>query len=212
MKAFHFTDGMTLRDGQTLEVGKTYIYDGEIKICRSGYHASKNVLDALKYAPGFTLSLVECDEIEEEHDDKFVYRIRKVLEIHDVREIVLNWCIDVAEEAVKKYWTDEKDSRPFDAIEAARECLENPSDKNIAAAAARAAYDAARDAAAWAARADAARAAAYAAWAAYDAARDAADAARDAADAAYAAADAYAAQEVELNARLQIIFNNSLDF
>ena len=37
MRAYHFTDGMKLRDGQELIVGKTYVYDGYIQICRSGY-------------------------------------------------------------------------------------------------------------------------------------------------------------------------------
>ena len=111
MKAFHFTNGMILRDGTPLEVGKTYIFEGDIKICKSGYHASKNVLDALYYAPDFTLSLVECEEIETEHYDKFVCRIRKVLETHEVKDIILNWCLDVAENSLNSYWKSKKDRR-----------------------------------------------------------------------------------------------------
>jgi hypothetical protein len=106
----------------------------------------------------------------------------------------VSYAIFAAEQVIsiyeKKY---PNDNRPYKAIEAARKCIENPTDKNKNAAAA-----AAADAAYAAADADAAAAAAYAAaaaaaYAAYAAAAAAAYAAYAAAADAYAAAAAYAA-------------------
>ena len=78
--AWHFTDGNKLRDGSPLPtVGDWLKYSGDIKICKTGYHFSRTPWDALKYAPGDTLHLVECDEIEDEHSDKGVCRRRRII-------------------------------------------------------------------------------------------------------------------------------------
>ena len=51
--AWHFTDGNKLRDGTPLPaVGEWLEYEGEVRICRSGYHYSLLPSDALLYAPG----------------------------------------------------------------------------------------------------------------------------------------------------------------
>mgnify|MGYP000852756877 CR=1 FL=1 len=111
------------------------------------------------------------------------------------QELVLVACWGAR--GAQKYWTDESDTRPMDAIKAAKRWAKNPSDKNEAAAWAAgdavwgAAWGAALDterAAAWAAE-GAASAAARAAWAA-GAAAWAAGAAGAAAWAAGAAARA----------------------
>ena len=100
----------------------------------------------------------------------------------------------------KKY---PKDKRPRLAIEAAKKCIENPSEENKRAAYAyAAAADADAYAAAYAAAAAAAYAAAYAAAAAYYAAA-AAYAAYAAYYAAYAAAAAYATYDAACAARKQ---------
>jgi len=49
---YHFTNGMVLRDGQPLKVGKLYKHPGKLGMCVSGYHASIDIGDALSYAPG----------------------------------------------------------------------------------------------------------------------------------------------------------------
>jgi hypothetical protein len=65
--AWHFTDGMKLRDGQPLKVGKVYKHMGPLVMCSTGYHASVDIRDALSYAPGFVVSCVECSgEIEKQ--------------------------------------------------------------------------------------------------------------------------------------------------
>ena len=99
--AWHWTDGMKLRDGQILKVGKTYRYEGTLEMCERGYHASRDIRDALSYAPGFTVSRVECSGDMEERDDKLVCRNRKVLWTVDAKKIVLSWSIRVATDAVK---------------------------------------------------------------------------------------------------------------
>lgn len=87
--AWHFTDGNKLRDGTPLPaVGEWLEYEGEVCICRSGYHYSLLPSDALLYAPGDTLHLVECDDIVETHKDKGVCRRRRIIASMDAEEML----------------------------------------------------------------------------------------------------------------------------
>ena len=87
--AWHFTDGNKLRDGTPLPaVGEWLEYEGEVRICRSGYHYSLLPSDALLYAPGDTLHLVECDDIVETHKDKGVCRRRRIIASMDAEEML----------------------------------------------------------------------------------------------------------------------------
>ena len=86
--AFHFTDGYHLRDGEPLEVGREYVFDGDPVMCESGYHASRHVFDAMENAPGSILSRVECKEITDECDDKLVCRRRRVIATIDATKIL----------------------------------------------------------------------------------------------------------------------------
>ena len=47
-----------MRDGKPIIIGKTYTVEKNV-LCESGYHGSKNILDALYYAPGEWLSVRE---------------------------------------------------------------------------------------------------------------------------------------------------------
>jgi hypothetical protein len=59
MKAWHFVSD-TLRDGRPVPAdGEVLVHEGPLKLCASGLHASKNILDALHYAPGSTICRVE---------------------------------------------------------------------------------------------------------------------------------------------------------
>jgi hypothetical protein len=59
--AWHFV-GATLRDGRPIPAdGEWLEHVGRIEICNTGLHASRRPAHALKYAPGATLCLVECD-------------------------------------------------------------------------------------------------------------------------------------------------------
>ncbi len=62
MTAFWFCpiDGkLGYGDGRKPRVGSTHKVDGDIQPCKNGLHSSKRLIDALKYAPGHVLYLVE---------------------------------------------------------------------------------------------------------------------------------------------------------
>ena len=175
--AWHFTNGMHLRDGTPLEVGKTYRHKGDVVMCKSGYHASEQILDALGYASGEQVSRVELWGDVEIGDDKIVARNRRVLWTLDATLILHEFACRVAETALAK--EDKPDPRSVAAIDAKRRWMRGEISGNELAVAAAAAWSAAADATAKAATWDAARAAA---WSATKAAARAAAAAAWAAD------------------------------
>ena len=182
--AWHFTDGMVLRDGQPLEVGKTYTYEGEVKICESGYHASRRLIDALRYAPGAQISRVECWGDVQEENDKLVARNRRILWTLDATMILHEFACRVAEIALSKI--ENPGPRSVAAIEAKRKWMRGEISNMELAAAWSAAASAAWSAAQSAARSAAQSAARSAAWsAAWSAAESVAEsAARSAAQSA----------------------------
>ena len=208
-------------DGRQIEVGVTHEVEGRPVLCEHGLHASVNILDALKYAPGPVLWEVELSGEIVEGDDKMAATHRTYLREIDCEEILrefARWCalqvIDLwdAPPVVREYLETGKEEPRDAAWDAAWAAWAAAWDAawDAARAARAAAWDAAWDAAwaaaraaawdaVWAAARDAARAAVWAA--ARDAAWDAAWAARDAAwDAAWDAARAAArdAQEKKL--------------
>ena len=88
MKAWHFT-GDKLRDGSPLpRKGRWLTYSGEVKMCKSGLHASLQPFDALQYAPGARLHLVEVADVVEQQYDKVVARKRKIIASIDATELL----------------------------------------------------------------------------------------------------------------------------
>ena len=180
MKAWHFTADK-LRDGRPIPpVGEVLRHDGPVEICATGLHASERIFDALTYAPGHVIHRVECGDIVQAQDDKFVCRERTILWSVDGEDVLCAFARRVALDVIHLW----------DAPDVVRKYLETGDEKlrdaawdaaraTASAAAWAPAWAAAKDAA-WDAARDAARAAARdAAW---DAARDAAwDAAKDAA-------------------------------
>ena len=155
MRAYHFC-GDTLRDGRPIPPdGEWLQHDGDVVVCESGLHASAHPLDALYYSPGPLLCLVECEDIANEHNDKFVCRRRMIVARFDATELLRAFARQCALDVIHLW----------DAPAVVRQYLET-GDESL--------RDAAR-AAAWAAAWDAARDAAWAAAraAARDAARDA---------------------------------------
>ena len=185
IRAWHFTDGMFLRDGQPLVVGKTYTYAGWVKLCESGLHASKRPIDALQYAPGNVVSRVECGGEMLNGDDKLVCTERTVLWAYDAEKVLRHFARLCALDVIHSW------DAPTVVVQYLRTGDESLRDAAWWAAAWDAARDDAAGVAAWDAR-DAAWAAARDAWdawvAAGAAARDAGDAAGDAARAAARAA------------------------
>jgi hypothetical protein len=184
---YHFT-GFYLRNGRPLSaIGEWLEHKGELRMYVSGLHASPTPFDALQYAPGPLLHLVELDGETVAGSDKVVCRKRKIVASIDATDLLRKFACTVALKVI----------HIWDAPLVVREYLETGDESKRAAArdAARAARDAARDAgeAAWVARVAALAAAGNAALAAARAAaQDAAlaaawDAARDR-NAAWAAA------------------------
>ena len=183
IRAYHFV-GSTLRDGRPVPPdGEWLVHDGELVMCQSGLHASRHPFDALMYAPGPVLCLVDCDEIEAEENDKLVCRRRRIVARFDattmLRAFARQCALDVihlwnAPQVVRDYLTTGDESLRDAALNAARDAA-----LNAASYAARAAaWDAALNAA-WAAAWDASDAAPVAARAtARNAARAAAKAAQ----------------------------------
>ena len=179
--AWHFVRD-TLRDGSPIPAdGEWLEFKGACKMCKSGLHASRTPFQALEYAPGATLCLVQIEGLADEQSDKLVCTRRKIIARMDATDLCRYFARMEALRVIHLW----------DAPDIVCDYLMTGDERMRAAAwdaAWAAAWDAAR-AAAWDAARDAARAAARAA--AWDAARDAAwaaawDPARDAAwDAAW---------------------------
>lgn len=76
-----------LRDGSPIpEDGEWLRHQREIRLCAAGLHASRDPFDALRYASGATLCLVELrgDIIEAPGKDKLVARERRILARRDM--------------------------------------------------------------------------------------------------------------------------------
>ena len=167
--AFHFlnADWTTSSGGLLVKIGEPLVHRGELLACHSGLHASTRAIDALSYARGPVVTLVECENIVD-HGDKFVCRKRTALWGYDCTDELWTFARLAALEALP-LWPDAPDVvREF--METGNEDLRAAANDAACDAANDAANDAARDAA-WAAARAAARAAAW------DAARDAARAA-----------------------------------
>ena len=95
MKAWHFVND-TLRDGRPIPPdGEWLVHNGELVMCESGLHASVRLIDALKYAPGYTICRVEVDGKIIKDDDKLVATRRKILWRVDGEQVLrafARWC------------------------------------------------------------------------------------------------------------------------
>ena len=79
MRAWHFT-GNTLRDGSPIPApGVVLRHTGPLFMCESGLHASLQPFDALQYAPGDKLHLVECGGTIQHQNDKLVCTERAII-------------------------------------------------------------------------------------------------------------------------------------
>ena len=87
IKAWHFVSD-TLRDGSPIPKDGVWLkHTGKVVMCESGLHASLNPFDALQYAPGNTLCLVEVRGIVQKDADKLVCRERKIIARMDATEL-----------------------------------------------------------------------------------------------------------------------------
>jgi hypothetical protein len=185
--AFHFV-GKTLRNGKPIPPNGEWLREPlPIRICKNGLHASYHPFEALSYAPGATLCLVELDGIVAEEKDKVVAQGRRIIARFDATELlwaharksalsVMNlWDAPVI---VKDYLlTGRNKSAAWDAAESAAWNEARRAARRAAWDAAWSAAESAAESAAWSAARSAAESAAWnaarsAAWsAAWSAAR-----------------------------------------
>ena len=93
---YHFVGG-TLRDGRPVPAdGEWLVHDGPVVICKSGLHASRRPWHALEYAPGNVLCRVECDDVRDEQDDKFVCARRRIIARIDAESLMRKFARDEA--------------------------------------------------------------------------------------------------------------------
>jgi len=85
--AYHFV-GEKLRDGKPIPVNGRWISRKDISMCNYGLHASLHPFDALRYAPGETLCLVEMGGKIEYGHDKLVAQKRKIVARFDATELL----------------------------------------------------------------------------------------------------------------------------
>ena len=147
--AWHFTDD-TLRGGQPIPpAGTTLRYYGDLKLCESGLHASRQPWDALRYAPGNLLHRVRCEGETIKGGDKLVCRKRTIIQSLDAEFLLRRFAKDQALSVLGQW----------DAPAVIVDYLQGD-DESLRTAARNAAWDAAR-AAAWDAARAAVRAAAW---------------------------------------------------
>jgi hypothetical protein len=88
VRAYHFVD-QTLRDGRPIPADGVWLEEtGKLKICKTGLHASRHVADAIHYAPGNILCLVELSGQIIEESDKLCASHRKILARFDATELL----------------------------------------------------------------------------------------------------------------------------
>jgi hypothetical protein len=168
IRAYHLV-GIALRDGSPIpKDGEWLRVKGPINICHNGLHASRRVSDALQFAPGATLCLVDMSRDIAEHNDKLVARCRRIVARFDATEL-LRADARASALSVLKYWKGEVPQAVMDWL--------TTGDEQYRSAARSAAWSAAwsaAESAAWSAAESAAWSAAEsAAWsAAWSAAND----------------------------------------
>ena len=171
MKAFYFAaDNKKLRygDEREIKVGQTHTIDCEPILCKAGLHASKRLIDALKYAPGHHLYVVELGGKIVHGDDKAVATERSYIAGFDAEKVLREFArkqalINIAK--IRDYCSEE------DYIFIVRWLKHgNPDDQGLAYSAAESAWSAAAESATESAARSAAESAA---WSARSAAREA---------------------------------------
>ena len=88
--AWHFV-GEKLRDGRPIPADGAWLeHAGRLILCEEGLHWSREPFDALQYAPGAMLCLVEVggEIVEKKGDDKGISSRRKIIARMDATELL----------------------------------------------------------------------------------------------------------------------------
>ena len=132
-----------LRDWRPVPpAGKWLVHDGSVALCERGLHASIDILNGLRYAPGCWLHRVECSDVVSSAADKLVCRRRRVVASADMTWALVTgaeWCATRAASAARydsaatsydsaRYAADAAANYDDDAAEAASDAAEAASD------------------------------------------------------------------------------------
>lgn len=121
--AWHFVrKGGLTRDGRRVTVGDKMHVDPPIELCERGLHASRRLIDALKFAPGPVLCRVRCSGIVIHDGDELICSDREVLAMADVSLQLREFACNEAERALHRVGM--VDERPWRLIEATRGWLQ----------------------------------------------------------------------------------------
>ena len=149
-------------NGFKFKVGKWYKHEGELEICKAGFHASKNFIDAFGFVTPYWVAKVAVRGKSIIQNDKECWEEMKIVKwVKWTRKDSISLAVFAAELVLENYENKySNDLRPRQAIEAAKKVLKHDTKKNRDAAwaagnAARGAWYAAGDAA-WYAAGDAA--------------------------------------------------------
>ena len=143
-KRLGFEDGRQIRTGRTLKVKPPVI------LCKHGLHASKRIIDALKYSQGHIICKVKLSGKIIHDTDKSVATERTVIAMVNGERLLHEFACDIAEKALKR--ANVTDKRSWNAIKVKRLWLDGKATDEELSAAYSAAYSAARYAAGYAAR------------------------------------------------------------
>ena len=115
-KKLGFGDCREIHKGRTLKVKVEPI------LCRQGLHASKKVIDALRYAQGDIICKVTLGDVVKHDTDKFVATERTVVAWANAEKLLHEFACLCAERALKKRGITDKGC--WDAIKAKRDWLQ----------------------------------------------------------------------------------------
>jgi len=159
MRAYHFLrDDMTAGSGNepAWAVGETRTIEGELELCKRGYHSSPSWFDALQYAPGAMACIVEVSEPAKKRGDKQVSKTRTLIDCRDATRVLHLFAIESAERALRA--AQVKDEACWNALKVKRDWLDGKATNEeldaVWAASWDVAWDVAWDAAWGACRAD----------------------------------------------------------
>ena len=118
------------------QLNKWYKITEPLEICRTGFHASKNIIDAMDFVPMFWVAKVEVRGNSIIQEDKECWSEMRIVEWKKwTKEDSVSLSIFAAELVLdnfeKKY---PNDKRPREAIEAAKAVLKNDNEKTRSAA------------------------------------------------------------------------------
>ena len=94
MKGWYFAhkgNRLNYGDNRLIRVGITHTIDCKPRLCRSGLHGSKRIIDALSYADYHILYRVDIKGDIDEGKNKFCGRSREYLKRFDIKDILFEF-------------------------------------------------------------------------------------------------------------------------